>query len=88
MIAHLSALVKRIAELRQAGLEVCHCIKEFHLRRIHPLGHQENLAFECPRLADPSRYPAAGETSTLPIHYCNNNNSNLACFIVQCSFVS
>jgi hypothetical protein len=28
----LTALVKRMAKLREAGLKACHCIKEFHLR--------------------------------------------------------
>jgi hypothetical protein len=36
MIDHLAALVKCVIEHRQAGLEACHCIKEFHLRWIHP----------------------------------------------------
>jgi hypothetical protein len=31
MTNRLAALIKRVAELRQAGLEVCHCIEEFHL---------------------------------------------------------
>jgi hypothetical protein len=29
---HLSALVKRVAELREDGLKACHCVEEFHLR--------------------------------------------------------
>jgi hypothetical protein len=44
----LAALTKRVAELRQAGLEACHCVKEFYLRRIHPLGYRKKLASECP----------------------------------------
>jgi hypothetical protein len=28
----LSALVKCMAELREAGLKACHCVKEFHLQ--------------------------------------------------------
>jgi hypothetical protein len=32
MTDRLSALVKRVVELRKAGREVCHCVKEFHLR--------------------------------------------------------
>jgi hypothetical protein len=31
MIDHLAALVKRITELCQAGLEACHCVEEFYL---------------------------------------------------------
>jgi hypothetical protein len=34
---HLKALVKRVTELRQLGLEVCHCVKEFILQQIRPL---------------------------------------------------
>jgi hypothetical protein len=47
MTDRLAALIKRIAELRQAVLEVCHCVKEFYVRRIHPLGRRKTLAFEC-----------------------------------------
>jgi hypothetical protein len=46
----LATLVKHVAELCQAGLEVCHYIEEFHFWRIHPLGHRKTLAFECPRI--------------------------------------
>jgi hypothetical protein len=35
---HLMALVKRVTKLRQLGLEVCHCIKEFILQQIRSLG--------------------------------------------------
>jgi hypothetical protein len=45
----LAALIKRVAKLCQAGLEACHCVKEFHIQQIHPLGHQKTLAFKCPR---------------------------------------
>jgi hypothetical protein len=45
---HLKALVKWVTELRQLGLEVCHCVKEFILRQIHPLSHRERLAFDGP----------------------------------------
>jgi hypothetical protein len=37
----LAALIKRVAELRQAGLEACHCIKEFYLRWIRPLDRRK-----------------------------------------------
>jgi hypothetical protein len=57
MTDHLAALVRRVAELRHAGLEACHCVEEFYLRRIRPLGRRKTLAFESPRLADPSRDP-------------------------------
>jgi hypothetical protein len=56
----LAALTKRVAELRQAGLEVCHCVEEFYLRRFHPLGHRKKLTFECSRMADPYREPSEG----------------------------
>jgi hypothetical protein len=36
MTNRLAALTKRVAELRQADLEACHCIEEFYLRWIHP----------------------------------------------------
>jgi hypothetical protein len=36
MTDRLAALVRHVAELRQAGLEACHYAKEFYLRRIHP----------------------------------------------------
>jgi hypothetical protein len=81
MTACLSALVKCVAELRQAGLEACHCVEEFHLRWIHPLGHWEKLAYECPRLADLNRYPAELEILTPPFNYCTNPHSDLACFL-------
>jgi hypothetical protein len=48
MTDHLATLVKRITEMRQAGLEACHCVEEFHLRQILPLGRWKTLAFECP----------------------------------------
>jgi hypothetical protein len=60
MTDRLAALVRHVAELRQAGLEVCHCVEEFYLRRIRPLGHRKTLAFESPRLADPSCDPLPG----------------------------
>jgi hypothetical protein len=59
----LAALVKRVAELHDAGLRVCHCTEEFTLWQIRPLGHREKIAYECPRLADPSRDHAASKIS-------------------------
>jgi hypothetical protein len=44
----LIALTKRVAELLQADLEACHCVEEFYLHRIRPLGRWKKLAFECP----------------------------------------
>jgi hypothetical protein len=60
MTNRLAALTKHVVELRQAGLEVCHCIEEFYLRRIRPLGCRKKLAFKCPRMADPHREPSKG----------------------------
>jgi hypothetical protein len=57
MTDRLAALVRRVAELRQAGLEACHSVEEFYLWWIRPLGRRKTLAFESPRLADPSRDP-------------------------------
>jgi hypothetical protein len=48
MTDRLATLTKRIAELRQAGLEACHCVEEFYIQWIRPLGHRKILAFECP----------------------------------------
>jgi hypothetical protein len=48
MTDRLAALVRRVAELRQAGLEACHCVEEFYLQRIHPLGRRKTLAFKSP----------------------------------------
>jgi hypothetical protein len=57
----LATLVKLVTELCQAGFWACHYAKEFTLRWIHPLDHQEKLAYECPRLADPTHEPADGK---------------------------
>jgi hypothetical protein len=56
----LTALVKRVAEIHDSSLWACHCAEEFTLWWIHPLGHLENMAYECPWLADPSCEPYAG----------------------------
>jgi hypothetical protein len=48
MTDRLAALIKRVAELRQAGLEACHCVEEFYLQQIRPLGRRKKLAFEYP----------------------------------------
>jgi hypothetical protein len=48
MTDRLATLNKRVVELCQAGLEACHCVKEFYVRRIRPLGHRKTLAFKCP----------------------------------------
>jgi hypothetical protein len=60
MCDRLAALVRCVGELRQAGLEACHYVEEFYLRRIRPLGRRKTLAFESPWLADPSRDPLPG----------------------------
>jgi hypothetical protein len=53
----LKALVKRVTELHEAGLKVCHCADGFTLQWIHPLDRHEKLAFEYPRLVDPTHDP-------------------------------
>jgi hypothetical protein len=68
MTNHLAALTKHVAELCQAGLKACHCIKEFYVRRIRPLGHWKILAFECPRMVDPYREPSEGCLFVLSPH--------------------
>jgi hypothetical protein len=66
----LAALVKRVAELRAAGLQACHCTEEFTLRQIHPLGRRDKLAYDCPWLVDLSREPATGKMFNLHFCYC------------------
>jgi hypothetical protein len=68
MTPRLTTLVKRVVELCTAGLRACHCTEEFTLRQIHPLGRCEKLAYDCPRLADPSREPTVGKMSDL--YFC------------------
>jgi hypothetical protein len=69
ILTHLSALVKRVAELYEAGLKACHCTKDFYLRRIRPHGRWQTLAYECPWLNDPSRDLDDGEIfSVTPSH--------------------
>jgi hypothetical protein len=65
----LAALVKQVAELRTANLRACHCIKEFTLRRICPLGQWEKLAYYYSQLADLSHEPAAGNMFDLHFYY-------------------
>jgi hypothetical protein len=65
MIPRLTALVKRVAELRAASLWTCHCAEEFTLRWICPLGRRERLALDCPRLADPRCETAADKMFNL-----------------------
>jgi hypothetical protein len=69
MTDRLAALTKCVAELRQAGLEVCHCVEEFYVRRIRLLGHRKILASECPRMANPYREPLEGYLFVLSPHY-------------------
>jgi hypothetical protein len=69
MTDRLATLTKRVAELRQAGLEACHYVKEFYLWRIRPLGRRKILAFECPQIADPYREPLEGCLFILSPHY-------------------
>jgi hypothetical protein len=69
MTPRLATLVKRVAELRAAGLQVCHCVEEFTLRWIHPLGRREKLAYDYSWLAGLSREPAAGNIFNLHFYY-------------------
>jgi hypothetical protein len=72
MTPRLTALVKRIVELNDTSLWVCHCAEEFTFRRIRPLGHQVKLAFKCPQLADLSREPASGKIFIPSFYYCRS----------------
>jgi hypothetical protein len=68
MTYHLAALTKCIAELCQAGLEVCHYVEEFYVRQICPLGRRKIVAFECPRMVDPYHKPSEGCLFVLSPH--------------------
>jgi hypothetical protein len=69
MIARLAALVKRISELHAAGLKACHCIEEFHHRRIRPLDHQKRRAYECPWMVNLSHEPTEGKLPIWSLEY-------------------
>jgi hypothetical protein len=69
MALRLAALVKWLAELRNAGHRAFHYIEEFTLRRISPLDHREKLTYLCPHLADPSRKPVASKIFNFT-YYC------------------
>jgi hypothetical protein len=64
----LVALTRHIAELCQAGLEACHYVEEFLVRRICPLGRRKTLSFECPRMADPYHEHSQGCLFVLSPH--------------------
>jgi hypothetical protein len=68
MTDRLAALTKRVDELCQADLEACHCVKEFYVRRIHPLDRRKLLAFECPRMVDPYHEHSEGCLFVLSPH--------------------
>jgi hypothetical protein len=87
MNTRLAALVKRVAELRKAGLKACHCIEEFHLQWIHPLGHRDKYAYECPWIVDPNPEPAEGKLSILYFKYWFYNYSPLT-FLPPCIALS
>jgi hypothetical protein len=70
MNTRLAALVKSVAELREAGLKACQCIKEFHLWQIPPpLGRWDKYAYECPRMVDPNHEPADNKFSILSLKH-------------------
>jgi hypothetical protein len=48
MTGCLVTLTKHVTKLCQAGLKACHCVEEFFVRWIRPLGRRKTLAFECP----------------------------------------
>jgi hypothetical protein len=87
MNVRLSALVKRVAELPEARLKACHCIEEFHLQRIRPLGRQDKCTYECPWMVDPNRKPAKGKLSILYFKYWCYNYSTLT-FLPSCIALS
>jgi hypothetical protein len=68
MTDRLATLIKRVAELHQAGLEACHCVEKFYLQWIRPLGRRKTLAFKCLRMADLSRDPSEGYLFVLSPH--------------------
>jgi hypothetical protein len=70
----LKAMVKRVTKLSQANLEVCHYTKEFTLRWMCPLGHQEKLAFECPWLADPNHDSPASKILNFLLYVCTDTS--------------
>jgi hypothetical protein len=72
MTPRMTALVKRVAELCDTGLQACHCTEEFTIRRIHPLVRWEKLAFKCLWLADPSYEPTSGKVFILSLYYCRS----------------
>jgi hypothetical protein len=57
MTLRLATLVKRVAELHDGSLQACHCTEEFTLRRIHPLGHRDMIAYDPPlkRMVSPNQ---------------------------------
>jgi hypothetical protein len=69
MTDRLATLTKRVAELRQASLEACHCVEEFYVQRIRPLGRWKIPTFECPRMVDPYREPSEGCLFVFSPHY-------------------
>jgi hypothetical protein len=68
MTDRLVVLTKRVAELRQTDLKVCHCVEEFFVRWIRPLGRRKTLAFEYPRMVDPYHKPSEGCLFVLSPH--------------------
>jgi hypothetical protein len=82
MIARLSTLVTRIAELRQAALRCATVSKSFIFGGFASSAVRKKPAYECSLLAYPSQYLAEGEILTLPFNYCTNPNSDLTGFLV------
>jgi hypothetical protein len=67
----LAALVKHVAELCQAGLEVCHYIEEFHFLTDSPPWSSKDPSIRMPvdRMADPSHDPLEGNIFVLYLRY-------------------
>jgi hypothetical protein len=87
MNVRLATLVKRVAELCEAGLKACHCIKEFYLWWIHPLGRRDKSTYECPRMVDPNHEPTKGKLSILYFKYWCYNYPDLT-FLLPCIVLS
>jgi hypothetical protein len=85
MTARLAVLVKHVSELRAAGLKACHFIKEFHHRRIHPLGGWKRHAYECPWMVDPTREPIDCKLPICALEYCDYSDLTSS---ILCNFVS
>jgi hypothetical protein len=83
MNMRLTALVKHVSELHVAELKTCHCIEEFHHRRIRPLRHRMRCAYKCSWMADPNRESIDGKLPTLSLEYWGLSWSDIFPHFVQ-----